>query len=326
MFKISLSLIAGLMIGTSATAATLSIEETLGAFGLVTQSFTGNSESEGRIVVQGDVTGNVSVNDRTIGDNGDGYDDLIITGNVTGARVTVGQSGNLTVGGNITNTTLQLNGGVQTATLGGTRTGGNFNQNEDILIENATDLRILDISFGAYEAESVALSTLTGASVSTNASGQTVFGGSAVIATSFADLGSGTGVFDLSGIDTLLINVAGTSGSVMKNFVDFNSLRPIEAAPKVVWNFFEATELSFNTTVFGQIIAPNTQLSLNSSNEGNVIARSVIANNGELHPVAFTGTLPGTSTPVSPVPLPAGLPMLLSALGLGWVLRKRARA
>lgn len=325
MIKTSLSLVAGVVIGTSASAATLSIEETLGAFGLVTQSFTGNSESEGRVVVLGDVTGTVSVNDRTIGDNGDGYDDLIITGDVTGARVTVGQSGNLTVGGNITDSSLQLNGGVQTATLGGTRTGGTFNRNEDIVIENAANLRIPEIRFADYVSQSLALSTLAGTGVSTNTSGQTVFGGGAVISTSFADLGNGTGVFDMSGIDTLLINVAGTSGSVLKNFVDFNGMRPIEAAPKVVWNFFEATELRFNTTVFGQVIAPNARLSFNSSNEGNVIARSVIADNGELHPAAFTGTLPATSVPPSPVPLPAGLPLLISALGLTWILRKRRR-
>lgn len=325
MYKFSVALAAGFLITTQVSAATLSLDETLGTFGIVTQSFSGNSESEGRVFVQGNATGTLNVNDRVIGDNGDGFDDLIITGDVTNASVKVGQSGNLTIGGDLANSSLQLNGAVQTATLGGVRSGGNFNQNEDILIENAANLNIPDVDFADYAAESAALAGQGGTAVSINAGGQAVFGGSAVILTSFAQLMSGTAVFDNPIGSTLVINVAGNVGTFGLNFSGFNGISALEAAESVVWNFFEATDISLNSSLFGHIVAPLAEITFNGSNEGNVIARSVIVNNGEAHPLAYTGNV-SPEPEVSPVPLPAGIVMLLSGLGLLGAARLRRQA
>lgn len=313
-----------------ASASPLTLEETFGIFGAVTQSFSGNSESEGRVLIQGDVTnGTVIVNDREIGDNGDGYDDLIITGSVTNSTVKVGQSGNLTIGGNLTNTQLELNGGVQTVTLGGQRSGGLFNKNEDQLNENVASLNIPDVDFGSYAAKSAELKSLGDADPVVpvkNTSGQFVFGSSTgFMSTSLSQLSTGTGVFDLGAIDTLVINVSGTSGNFGMNVNDYSGINKLLAAESVIWNFFEATSLSFGTTVYGHVLAPLADLSLNSSNEGSVIAKSLLVNNGELHPLSFDGVLPVADS-VSAVPLPASILLMLSALGLFGGMRMRRKA
>ena len=325
MNKLVVGTLASLMMTSAASAATLTLNETLGIFSVVTQDFSGNSESEGRVFIDGDATGTINVNDRVNGDNGDGFDDLIITGDATNAQIRVGNSGNLTVGGDLINSGLQLNGAVQTATLGGQRSGGNFNQNEDILIENATNLNIPDVDFVQYAAESLELAARGGDAATTNRSGQTVFGGSEVLNVSFADLASGTAVFDLLDGGPLLINVSGTSGSVGLNFSGFNGVQALDAASSVVWNFYEATDITLGSAWFGHIVAPNADILFNSSNEGNVIAAGVFVNGGEQHPLAFTGDVSIATTPAE-VPLPAGIWLMLSGLGVLGASRTRRKA
>lgn len=325
MGKLFLGALAGLLITSQASADTLTLDETLGLFSVVTKDFSGNSESEGRVFIDGDATGSISINDRVVGDNGDGYDDLIIKGDATNARIKVGKSGNLTIGGNLTNSDLQLNGGVQTATLGGVRTGGTFNQNEDILIENATNLNIPDVDFDQYATESERLAKRGGDAVTKNSSGQTIFGGSSVLSVSFADLVTGTGVFDLLNGGPLLINVSGQTGSIGLNFVDHNGIQKIDAAKSVVWNFFEATQIRLGSAFFGHIVAPNADIFFDSSNEGNVIAGGVFVNNGEQHPLAYEGDVSFKDQP-SAVPLPASFLLVLTGFGVLGASRKRRKA
>ena len=81
--------------------------------------------------------------------------------------------------------------------------------------------------------------------------------------------------------------------------------------------------------MFGHIVAPTATVTLNSSNEGNVIAESIIANGGELHPLDFAGTIPsdnGPSNTPAPVPLPASLPLVLLGMGAFAALRRRKGA
>lgn len=309
------------------SAAPLKVEEIFGSFGAVTEDYSGNSESEGRVIIAGDATGNIIINDRNEGTAADGFDDLIIIGDATDANITVGKSGGVTIEGDLTDSNLQLNGGVQTVTLGGLRTGGTFNQNEDILIENAAPANIPEIDFSVFEAESERLSQLPGAnSVSTNASGQRVFGGAPVLNIDFSFLTAGTGVYDLTGLDTLLINVAGDFGDVSLNFVDHLGIAPIDAATGVIWNFFEATGvINFNTTVFGHVLAPGATIELGASNEGSVIAQSILSDDGELHPLEFTGNIPPSDDP-APVPLPAGGLLLLSGFAAMIAARRSRKA
>lgn len=329
MFRPVCAAAAMLTITAPAFAAPLSFADVLGTFGAVTQSYSGNSESEGRVIVDGDVTGTVIVNDREQGTAADGFADLIITGDASGATIKVGQSGDLTIGGDLNNTNLELNGADgQTVTLGGTRSGGNFNQNGDILVENAASLNIPDVDFDDFVSQSQTLGALEGAtSLTTNASGQRVFGGSSVLNLDFSALSSGTGVFDLTGLsDGLLINVAGTGGDFDLGFVDFMGVSVLDAAQSVVWNFFEATGvINFDVTVFGHVIAPQATINLNSSNEGTIVAGSIFSNNGELHPLAYAGTLP--SPEIAAVPLPAGVWLMLSAIaGMAGARRFARRA
>lgn len=308
-------------------AAPLDLGDIFGTFGAVAQSYSGDSESEGRVIVDGNATGNIRVNDRDEGTAADGFDDLIITGNAKNANITVGRSGGVTIAGDLVDSNLQLNGGPQTATLGGVRSGGTFNQNEDTLNENVANPNVPDVDFDLFKSESQRLSQLSGPdTISVNASGQRVFGGAPVLNLDFSFLTAGTGVFDLQGRDTLIINVAGDSGGVALNFVDHQGVSPINAATGVIWNFFEATGvIDFNATVFGHVLAPNATVNLNSSNEGSVIASSLFSNNGELHPLDFTGSIPPVDAQPAPVPLPAGVVFLLSALAGLIGLRRRNR-
>ena len=329
MFKLSLTAAAALTLATQAGATSLTLQEAIGTFGAVTQSFTGNSESEGRVFIQGDANGTINVNDRVQGDNGDGFDDLIITGNVTGGSILVGNGGNATVGGSLSNTGLTLNGPVQTISLGGTLNANNFNQNEDLVVENATNLNIPDVDFASFQAESAFLESLGGAAVDASDQNNIVLGGSGVVSTSISALASGTARFDLTGLDTLIVNVSGTSGTVGVNFASFAGVNTLDAATSVVFNFFEAESLTLNSAVFGHIVAPTATVTLNSSNEGNVIAESIIANGGELHPLDFAGTIPsnnGPSNTPAPVPLPASLPLVLLGMGAFAALRRRKGA
>ncbi len=321
----SVTLIAGLLMSTQVSAASLTLDETLGTFGVVTQNFSGNSESEGRVFVQGNANGTINVNDRVSGDNGDGFDDLIITGNMTGGRLNVGNGGNVTIGGDLTNTNIQLNGPVQTLTLGGARNGGNWNQNEDLLVENATVLNIPVVDFAQYESESMALAARAGTALTTNNSGQKVFGGGAtVINVTLAELTSGTAIFDFATGTPLLINVDGEVGRVGMNFSGFNNIPQIESAESVVWNFFNATDLEFGASLFGHVVAPLAEITFNASNEGNVVARSIIVNNGEHHPLGYQSDVSITPEPAA-VPLPAGLVLLVSGIGmLGMFSARRA--
>ena len=61
--------------------------------------------------------------------------------------------------------------------------------------------------------------------------------------------------FDLSGANSVIVNVSGLGGTFSDNFVGGDT--PFaELASKVVWNFHEATALNFDTAIWGTVLAP----------------------------------------------------------------------
>lgn len=102
----------------------------------------------------------------------------------------------------------------------------------------------------------------------------------------------------------IVINVAGTT-------VNFNNGNMVGswtsafARSSVIWNFFEATSLTFDRNFNGAVLAPSAHLTNSTAIDGSVFVSS-FTQNGEVHIPFYTGT----------VPAPASLAVLgLAALG-----------
>ncbi|XDA99198.1 choice-of-anchor A family protein [Sulfitobacter sp. LCG007] len=115
---------------------------------------------------------------------------------------------------------------------------------------------------------------------------------------------------------TLLINASGTNVTLSGNF---NAI-----SDHVIVNFFEATTLALSNGNFGfSILAPLADISnVASGIYGTMVGKS-ITSSAEIRR-GFNGELPPSSPP--PVPLPAGLVLLLSGLGAFGVARARKAA
>lgn len=145
-----------------------------------------------------------------------------------------------------------------------------------------------------------------------------------------------TVTMNLDGATSVIINVnvAGCSGSAcaltMPANMNFNS--PTSYADAVLWNFANATSLSFPTEFGGSILAPLASVTNSAPIDGTLVANSY-SGNGELHSYNYTGTLPNGQSAVvtnnassTPVPEPASLTLLaVGAAGLVASRRRRTR-
>ena len=299
------------------------------------ETFTGSQEVEGRLYVGSDLVGSsVNVNVNPVNVPAASFDSLIVKGDILNANVNINNGGGLTGAGNLINSTINLNAGggnpSGTATIGGTRMGGVFNQGT--LIENATNLNIPEIDFAYLADQSAFLASLSGAAADVSNQNnkkffaapnadpsEALFGANTtIIETSLADLSSGGYSIDLTGIDTLLINVSGAAGTFAMNALGINK----SSASRIIWNFSEATgTINVNTAIIGNVLAPSaTLVGFSGSTEGTVIGKELQLTNGELHHWDFEGTVPLPS----PVPLPAGLPLLAGSVAALALLRRRA--
>jgi choice-of-anchor A domain-containing protein len=259
-----------------------------------------------------------------------------IGGNFSGATVfnnpAAGQSqpngfGALTVFGNTSGNPLNLDNGAS-AYVGGTKGATvNFNSGSsgkgsylssvpDVLADFETPLNALSTTLAGLAATG-SLPAAANNEVITAAPGTN---GIAVIDTTAAALDSIPSFsINLGSASTLVVNVSGAS-------IDFtaNDENAISAAHNVIWNFYQANSVTLPDQIGGTVLATGANVSNGNQIDGDLIAASWTGS-GELHDYAFTGTLPGTSTPV---PEPGSLSLVgagLAGLAAVGVMLRRFR-
>lgn len=286
-----------------AAAAPLTTAEILNQFNLVTfGDVAGTSHVDGRTLVGGNLTSQWMVFNMKA-TPASAYADLIVGGNVLGNGVHANSGADVVVGGVVNSGThLNLNG------------GGTLLQNQ-----GAAAVPGFEATLKASSAE-LAQRTGTGPTVNGN---KAVFNAAPIdglavynIDLSFFDLINEIELA-LNGADTVVINVAGDSATLQDNFIGGS----YAAAPNVLWNFFEATDLVFDRQFVGSVLAPYADVTVTNNNiEGALVAQSAYIG-GEIHLRPFTGTI---DTPPVAVPAPAALPLMLAGLaGLVMVTRRR---
>ena len=123
---------------------------------------------------------------------------------------------------------------------------------------------------------------------------------------------------NLNGAKTVLFNVEGSTLNFNAN-EQFNASAFASVAGSVIWNFYDATSLTFGTQIAGSVLAPGAAVTNNNQIDGSLVAYSWTGQ-GELHDNLFTG--------ISPLAVPEPGVWALMMVGIGMVggaLRKRRR-
>lgn len=121
-----------------------------------------------------------------------------------------------------------------------------------------------------------------------------------------------------AGAFPIIVNVTGTTVNWTANAVGgFNG----SLNQRIIWNFKDATSISFQRIVHGSVLAPNATVSNTTPIEGSLVAKTFVQG-GEVHLGTFNGTIPFVA-----VPEPASWAMMIAGFGLaGASLRRRPRA
>jgi len=280
---------------------------------IVFSDTTLQSQVEGAVYVDGNYNaGSVQVASK--GTNAQGAS-LVVTGNVTNNPKV--KTGDAYVGGTSQRIDFQGGGGTRKALVD--VPGGLLNHADFVRL--SSDLFLLDagISYDRYSPGD----HMNGFVI---APGLPDENGVSVIALS-ADFFPNTGKIRFAAgadaLDTIIINVAGAT----INFRGWQAAG-VELADNIIWNFFEATEVSFLEQSWGTVLAPNARVQTNSQMSGSIVALSS-AIGGQLRAPTYAGNFafpepvlpePGPGTDI---PEPAMLGLVAAGLGLlAW--RRRA--
>jgi choice-of-anchor A domain-containing protein len=335
--------------------------------------YTAGNETEGRIAVGGNFAGgghNICFNgcggDTTATALGATYGSLTVWGNVTGLGAASGGGDFFIQGGNAAGSTLNMNynGGVSLAGQNsGTIQGATFVRTSAANAGNTQNLRpatpintgvptstsfpfaatmpfegaLRDLATGiATDAAATTAQTLgayvqNGPTQITATAAPGSYGGKryGFITTTAADLASYQNFFGVNtnGLDAVFVVVTGQPGAALPTLNSNNN------ETNVIWDFVDATTLTFSGSWYGQILAPNATVTNNGDLNGAVIAEA-IDQKAEIHQYTLSadalGGLPVTSSisgqsGSSAVPEPSTVTVLaVGVLGIG-LLRRQAR-
>jgi choice-of-anchor A domain-containing protein len=264
-------------------------------------------------------------------------------------QLTLNNGGRATINGNTGN--VNLNGGSLTYT--GSQTG-NLNLNGGATSQHVSSVTItppaapvstLGSFASTFQAPMTALSSqLNGVAANSSVA---VSGNS--IAFNAAPNSSGVAVFDVNtslftNNSTVTLNLDGATSVIINVNVDscvqnacaftfgssVNFSNPTGYADDVLWNFVNATGLTFSDEFGGTVLAPLATVTNKAPIDGTLVADDYVGN-GELHSHPYIGTLPGgTLQPPgggsNPIPEPASLVTLgIGMAGLAAVRRRRRK-
>lgn len=282
-----------------------------------------SQDVQGRALIGGSLSGTSDYYTDGTAAPASSYAALTVGGSQSGT-VNVDDGGNVIVGGGAQNINLNAGGGnpAGTADVGGSITGninGEEYAHQTVSVPNFQTL---------LTNESTSLSQLAANSTATIQNGNTAL-------FSAAPNTSGVAIFDLTsanaaalfatgqisiqlnGATSVIVNVDAKTLNISDNFLAGSATKD---ASDIIWNFYDATNLSFGAEFGGTVLAPDAAVSNTSAIDGTLVASS-FTQNGEMHEYAYSGTLPATTTSV---PEPAGLALLGAGfLGLTVLSRRR---
>jgi choice-of-anchor A domain-containing protein len=284
-------------------------------------NLTGNvTVNGGKLSVGGNVTGGANYNlnngsDLAVGGNlGKGgnfssSNEVDVAGNITTNLSVNGAT--IRYGGNFTGSASNVNGGSVTKTTVApppapsipSDIGDTVKSFADLLRSMANEDATLDI-FNNRAVFTVTDIDNDGLAVLDIASGQAFFDSIGEIAF--------TG---LSNVETLVINIGGVALTEAENFLTGSGFDALsDVASTVIWNFYEATSLTFNTEFWGSVLAPYAAANNKNALNGSIVVGS-LKQGGEIHLPVWDGSLPPDDPPTE-IPEPSTLLLFGAALGL----------
>ena len=243
---------------------------------IVLGDFSTNSEVEGKTFVAGNFTSGASSNF------------AIKLQDIPSSEVSLSVAGNVNAG-----SAIQVNAG--SVRIGGTSNGRQINMNGGGSVEEGSDLTEAAFSIRVQiEEASIALAQFksTGTvQIPTSQPGPLRFnassgGGSLAVfnvtaAETFGNNNAQQIELNMNGAEAAVINVSGeTINWSSGNMVGY--LSSLEARKRIIWNFWEATSISFSRNMNGSVLAPLATLSHNTNIDGSVAVRH-LNSTGEVH-------------------------------------------
>lgn len=317
--------------GAFAAESTLSAQNIMQQFNLVVfGSATSTSDVDGRSFIGGSVSGGTYATSNLMTSS---YPGLIVKGVVGGsiANSTI-NNGSSAIMGSSSNTSYN---GAGVTYVAGTVQGGNFNQQRltslsqnttlqaEVNASNSLTSTTMKSSLGSLSSQLSKLQA-TG-SYSVNNKNKVTFNATANK--------SGIAVLDLTGsnstaltafkefafnvdksISTLVFNVDSTNISIAANFLANSSQK---LASNIIWNFYNATQISLSNQFGGSILAPNASLTNYNEINGGVYVNS-LTQRGSINLATFNGVLPAVPEPET------YLLLCLGAALLFWRHKKRS--
>ena len=288
---------------------------------IVLGDLTSNSEVEGRTFVAGNLQGNSSnYSIRQSGRSAIGTAGLTVVGDVSGGTKNLNGGAGADIGGTVFSG-FNLNGSPQTVNAGGAVFRTNVNQNtvnanlgsgftgglaaqSAALTQSLGDLSSSLAGMSATNAATFAFNRGT-FNVVPDAAGQAVFSINASDLASIRDI-----QFNLNGAKTVIVNVSGTNVTFDDNFLGGGS----GLGQNVLWNLTDATNLTVGNAFQGSVLAPNAVAQLANYISGSVVVKSM-NQKGEVHLRTLSGEF-GPAYANGAVPEPATWAMLVLGFGI----------